>query len=164
MLRTMEQDNLNHLEALFDKDKAKKLQEEQEALLKQKQEAEEKKKIEKAISDYSAPGQSYKTTFTPNFSTDANTTISTLDKVASHYYANPNSSLSADILKGKQAEISKEAKEGFDQMKALASTAGDPEQADSQAAKLKEDIENLLNIAQTHKFSWLNDLDEEISF
>lgn len=49
-------------------------------------------------------------------------------------------------------------------MKALASQVGDPEEVGSEAAKLKEELENLLNIAQTHKFSWLNGLEEEIRF
>lgn len=49
-------------------------------------------------------------------------------------------------------------------MKALAASAGDPEEVDSQAAKLKEDIESILNIAQTYKFDWLAQLDEEIPF
>lgn len=79
-----------------------------------KEEKEGDKKAEssdKSLSAYALPENNYKMMFTPDFHSDANNTISTLDKVASHYYVNPDSSLSVDILRDKQEEISKEAKE-----------------------------------------------------
>lgn len=100
----MEIANNNNLKAMFDKNFEEELRKEKEIKVKEET-------FTKDIVAYETADKSYQTIFSPNFTDNRTTSISDLNRVASTYYTTPNASLAEDILKGKQDEIAKVAKD-----------------------------------------------------